>query len=93
MKLHANTHTIEKSGDFEENQFSIEASAKAFMILSDGLYSNKILAVFVNCLPMPMILTLMRVGGIVPLKYTSLPVLNLSSMFVTLERACRMKTA
>lgn len=45
MKLHANTHDVEKSGDFEENQFSIEASAKAFMILSDGLYSNKILAV------------------------------------------------
>ena len=45
MKLHTGTHTIEKSGNFEENQFSIEASAKAFMILSDGLYSNKILAV------------------------------------------------
>jgi len=45
MKLHTGTHNVEKSGDFEENQFSIEASAKAFMILSDGLYSNKILAV------------------------------------------------
>lgn len=45
MKLHANINTIEKSGDFEESQFSIEASAKAFFILSDGLYSNKILAV------------------------------------------------
>ena len=45
MKLHSSTHTVEKSGNFEENQFSIEASAKAFMILSDGLYSNKILAV------------------------------------------------
>jgi hypothetical protein len=45
MKLHANTHIVEKSGQFEESQFSIEASAKAFMILSDGLYSNKILAV------------------------------------------------
>lgn len=45
MKLHANVNTIEKSGDFEESQFSIEASAKAFFILSDGLYSNKILAV------------------------------------------------
>lgn len=45
MKLHTCTHNVEKSGDFEENQFSIEASAKAFMILSDGLYSNKILAV------------------------------------------------
>ena len=45
MKLHSSTHVVEKSGNFEENQFSIEASAKAFMILSDGLYSNKILAV------------------------------------------------
>lgn len=45
MKLHANNYSVEKSGDFEENQFTIEASAKAFMILSDGLYSNKILAV------------------------------------------------
>lgn len=45
MKLHTSTHNVEKSNDFEENRFSIEASAKAFMILSDGLYSNKILAV------------------------------------------------
>ena len=45
MKLHAGTHNIEKSGNFEESKFSIEASSKAFFILSDGLYSNKILAV------------------------------------------------
>jgi hypothetical protein len=45
MKLHASTHNIEKSGNFEESKFSIEASSKAFFILSDGLYSNKILAV------------------------------------------------
>lgn len=45
MKLHSNTYNVEKSSDFEENNFTIEASAKAFMILSDGLYSNKILAV------------------------------------------------
>ena len=45
MKLHSGTHTVEKSGNFEESKFSIEASAKAFFILSDGLYSNKILAV------------------------------------------------
>ena len=32
MKLHSSTHVVEKSGNFEENQFSIEASAKAFMI-------------------------------------------------------------
>lgn len=45
MKLHAGTNVIEKSGNFEESKFSIEASSKAFFILSDGLYSNKILAV------------------------------------------------
>lgn len=45
MKLHAGTNVIEKSGQFEESKFSIEASSKAFFILSDGLYSNKILAV------------------------------------------------
>lgn len=45
MKLHAGTNIIEKSGQFEESKFSIEASSKAFFILSDGLYSNKILAV------------------------------------------------
>lgn len=45
MKLHTGTNVIEKSGQFEESKFSIEASAKAFFILSDGLYSNKILAV------------------------------------------------
>jgi len=45
MKLHAGTNNVEKSGNFEESKFSIEASSKAFFILSDGLYSNKILAV------------------------------------------------
>jgi hypothetical protein len=45
MKLHAGTHNVEKYGNFEESKFSIEASSKAFFILSDGLYSNKILAV------------------------------------------------
>jgi hypothetical protein len=45
MKLHAGINVIEKSGNFEESKFSIEASSKAFFILSDGLYSNKILAV------------------------------------------------
>lgn len=45
MKLHASTNVVEKSGQFEESKFSIEASSKAFFILSDGLYSNKILAV------------------------------------------------
>jgi hypothetical protein len=45
MKLHSGTNVIEKSGTFEESKYSIEASSKAFFILSDGLYSNKILAV------------------------------------------------
>jgi hypothetical protein len=45
MKLHAQTNKVEKSGNFENSGFSIEASAKAFFILSDGLYSNKIKAV------------------------------------------------
>ena len=45
MKLHQNQKTVRRSGDFESNGFSIEASAKAFMILSDGLYSNKVKAV------------------------------------------------
>ena len=35
MKLHAGTNVIEKSGNFEESKFSIEASSKAFFILSD----------------------------------------------------------
>ncbi len=45
MKLHQNQKTVRRSGDFESNGFTIEASAKAFMILSDGLYSNKVKAV------------------------------------------------
>ena len=45
MKLHAGTNVVEKSGEQESHGFSIEASAKAFFILSDGLYSNKVKAV------------------------------------------------
>ena len=45
MKLHPTQNNVVKSGNFEENNFTIEASAKAFFILSDGLYSNKIKAV------------------------------------------------
>ena len=45
MKLHTNTNTITKSENFVESNYSIDATAKAFTILSDGLYSNKILAV------------------------------------------------
>jgi len=45
MKLHAGCNVIEKSNLVENSKFSIEASSKAFFILSDGLYSNKIKAV------------------------------------------------
>ena len=36
---------VERSNSFPEQTFSIEASAKAFSILSDGLYSDKITAI------------------------------------------------
>jgi hypothetical protein len=45
MKLHTVNNTIERSGEFQTSNFKIEATAKAFKILSDGLYSNKIKAV------------------------------------------------
>ena len=45
MKLQQNTNTVVRSGSFEESNYSIEASAKAFSILSDGLYANKVKAV------------------------------------------------
>jgi hypothetical protein len=45
MKLHTSTNTITKSENFVESNYKIDATAKAFAILSDGLYSNKILAV------------------------------------------------
>ena len=45
MKLQQNTNTVVRSGSFEESNYTIEASAKAFSILSDGLYANKIEAV------------------------------------------------
>jgi hypothetical protein len=45
MKLQQNTNKIVRSGSFEESKYTIEASAKAFSILSDGLYADKIKAV------------------------------------------------
>ena len=45
MKLHTKTNTSTKSESIVESNYSIDATAKAFAILSDGLYSNKILAV------------------------------------------------
>lgn len=46
MKLNtAPANAVEMSGVASTNQFTIKASAKAFGILSDGLYANKIRAV------------------------------------------------
>lgn len=45
MKLATCDVVVEKSGIAQVNSFAIEASAKAFTILSDTLYSNKIRAV------------------------------------------------
>ena len=45
MKLQQNTNTVVRSGSFEESNYKIEASAKAFTILSDGLYADAIKAI------------------------------------------------
>jgi len=45
MKLQQNTNKVVRSDSFEESKFTIEASSKAFSILSDGLYADKIKAV------------------------------------------------
>jgi hypothetical protein len=45
MKIAASDNRIERSGIENQTAFSIKASGKAFKILSDGLYSNKIAAV------------------------------------------------
>ena len=45
MKLSKQVNRIERSADFEESNYTIEATAKAFSILSDQLYSNKVRAV------------------------------------------------
>lgn len=45
MKINTETHEVGRHGTSHERQFSIKGSAKAFKILSDGLYSQKILAV------------------------------------------------
>lgn len=42
MKIAATNNTVERSGVVAEGAFTIKASAKAFQILSSGLYSNKI---------------------------------------------------
>ena len=45
MKLNGKVNVIKRSGDFEQSNYTIEATAKAFSILSDQLYSNKVRAV------------------------------------------------
>lgn len=45
MKLACENKYVESYGEQESSGFSIKASAKAFKILSDGLYSDKIMAV------------------------------------------------
>jgi len=45
MKIQGNITEIERTGVAESRGFAIKASAQAFRILSDGLYSDKILAV------------------------------------------------
>jgi len=45
MKTQARTVEIERAGVAETQAFQIKASAQAFRILSDGLYSDKILAI------------------------------------------------
>jgi len=45
MKTTAKTNEVTRSGVTQEGSFQIKATGKAFKILSDGLYSDKILAV------------------------------------------------
>jgi hypothetical protein len=45
VKLHNENNDVVRSSQFEQSDFTIESSAKAFQILSSGLYSDKILAV------------------------------------------------
>ena len=45
MKTVVETRDLERSTDFHESTFKIKASGKAFKILSDGLYSDKIKAI------------------------------------------------
>ena len=45
MKSVVQERDIERSGNFVESTFKIKANGKAFKILSDGLYSDKIKAI------------------------------------------------
>ena len=93
MKLHTNTNTITKSENFVESNYSIDATAKAFAILSDGLYSNKILAV-VRELSTNAYDSHVAAGCPErPLTYTCLLLLIMSSRSVTTELDSAEKTA
>lgn len=45
MKIATEQFTVERSNDFKESTFKINANAKAFSILSSGLYTDKIAAI------------------------------------------------
>lgn len=45
MKLQENVNKVRRSENFEEIQYTIAATAKAFSVLSDSLYQNKIKAI------------------------------------------------
>jgi len=45
LKLHTKTNTIERGGVYAENAFTIKTTAKAFDILSSGLYTDPIAAI------------------------------------------------
>lgn len=45
MKLEINIEKVESGGITEEGEFKLKSSAKAFAILSSGLYSNKYIAI------------------------------------------------
>lgn len=44
MKLHATDHSVTRSGELVETNFTVRTTAKTFAILSSGLYSDKIAA-------------------------------------------------
>jgi len=45
MKLNSATKEVTRTGLADQGSFKIKASGKAFQILSDGLYSDKVLAI------------------------------------------------
>lgn len=45
MKLQEKVNNVKRSGNFEERKFKLAASGKAFDILSNSLYSNKVRAI------------------------------------------------